>query len=339
MATTRPFVLNTGSAISGTTQVGSLAVGNTAQVPAAPPAGEQWWMGPDEEIGYVIAHAVSPLTQATPVMTLASVGFNRTKNLNDAEFINLAKYVSKKFATPQTFATAALAKTWLDTNGFWNSYVASSVPTPVLYLDAGDPASYPGSGTAWTDTIGGKVFYFSYTPTYSSLDGGKLYFDGSYMAEASPSLSSLSNWTVAVWHYSYGATNQPVIWESYASSANVNYLLGNSGGSGFVAGFRDVGGVLRATGPSYQLTPFGWYYIVGTYDGATVKLYVNNVLIDSANQTAASVSSGGSIQLMGNSELGEYLEGSLATVGIYNTALTAGQISSIWNSTKSRFGL
>jgi hypothetical protein len=166
-----------------------------------------------------------------------------------------------------------------------------------------------------------------------------LYFDGSNIAEGSPSLSSLSNWTVAVWHYSSGSLNTPVIWESYSSSANVNYLLGNIySGYGFVAGFNS-GGVWRTTTTSYQLPANAWSYIVGTYDGATLKLYVNNILIDSANQTAASVSSGGSIQLMGNSEAGEYLEGYLATVGIYNTALTAGQISSIWNSTKSRFGL
>jgi hypothetical protein len=28
----------------------------------------------------------------------------------------------------------------------------------VMSLDAGMTSSYPGSGTAWTDTVGGKVF-------------------------------------------------------------------------------------------------------------------------------------------------------------------------------------
>jgi len=35
----------------------------------------------------------------------------------------------------------------------------------------------------------------------------------------------------------------------------------------------------------------------------------------------------------------EFWGGSLATVGIYDKALDAGQVASLWNSTKSRFGL
>jgi hypothetical protein len=35
----------------------------------------------------------------------------------------------------------------------------------------------------------------------------------------------------------------------------------------------------------------------------------------------------------------EYWDGYLSTVGIYDKALNAGQISSIWNTTKSRYGL
>ena len=38
-------------------------------------------------------------------------------------------------------------------------------PTPVLSLDAGNPASYPGSGTTWTDTVGGIPFTLNNGPT------------------------------------------------------------------------------------------------------------------------------------------------------------------------------
>jgi hypothetical protein len=51
----------------------------------------------------------------------------------------------------------------------------------VLSLDAGDAASYPGSGTVWTDTIGGRVFNLynggrtsplqTDPPTYNSSNG------------------------------------------------------------------------------------------------------------------------------------------------------------------------
>ena len=54
MATTTPLAYNTGSTIAGTTQVGSLAVGTTDQDYSVSPGGVTWWMGPDEDLGYVI---------------------------------------------------------------------------------------------------------------------------------------------------------------------------------------------------------------------------------------------------------------------------------------------
>jgi hypothetical protein len=52
----------------------------------------------------------------------SSVGFNRTSGFTDGSFITLAEYISRKYSTPQTFATATDASTWLTNNGFWNSY-------------------------------------------------------------------------------------------------------------------------------------------------------------------------------------------------------------------------
>ena len=53
MATTRPFAYNTGGAIPGTIQVGNLAVGTPTN--GFESTGEDWWNGPDEDLGYVIA--------------------------------------------------------------------------------------------------------------------------------------------------------------------------------------------------------------------------------------------------------------------------------------------
>jgi hypothetical protein len=55
MATTTPLAYNTGSPIGGTSQVGDLAVGTSPQDYSTSPGGVPWWMGPDEELGYVIA--------------------------------------------------------------------------------------------------------------------------------------------------------------------------------------------------------------------------------------------------------------------------------------------
>ena len=79
MAITTPLAYNPSlSPISGTDQVGTLAVGITEQDYSTDPGGVKWWMGANEENGYVIAVPVSGNTQPTPISGVtASVGFYR----------------------------------------------------------------------------------------------------------------------------------------------------------------------------------------------------------------------------------------------------------------------
>jgi hypothetical protein len=121
MATSRPFAYNTGSTISGTVQVGDLAVGTpTAGFDAT---GLVWWMGPDEELGYVIADSVPNNSQPTPISGVtASVGFWRSSALTESSFIEIANYV-----TGQSFTGGTQASNYLTTNGYWNSW---NIPTP-----------------------------------------------------------------------------------------------------------------------------------------------------------------------------------------------------------------
>ena len=43
----------------------------------------------------------------------------------------------------------------------------------VFYVDAGNEDSYAGSGTTWTDLIGGNNGTLANGPTYSSANGGR----------------------------------------------------------------------------------------------------------------------------------------------------------------------
>jgi hypothetical protein len=67
MPTSKSFAYNPGSPIAGTDQVGDLAISVDNQDYTTSPGGVTWWQGPDEEIGYVIAHTVPGNTQPTPV--------------------------------------------------------------------------------------------------------------------------------------------------------------------------------------------------------------------------------------------------------------------------------
>jgi hypothetical protein len=129
LATARPFAFNPGPNISGTIQVGDLSVGTPTSGFTSSP---QFWNGPDEELGYVIAIPVSGNTQPTQISGVtASVGFFRTDGFNDGEFIQLAETVSNEFGNRQSFSTALDASVWLTNNGFWNSFIPVFVtPTP-----------------------------------------------------------------------------------------------------------------------------------------------------------------------------------------------------------------
>jgi hypothetical protein len=336
MATSRPFAYNTGTGITGTTQVGSLAVGTpTNGFPASP----RFWNGPNEDLGYVIAHPVPAGTQPTPVSGVSAfLGFNRTPDFTDASFISLSNYVANLYGgTAANFSNATTASVWLTTNGYWNSY-----PAPVLYLDAGNLSSYPGTGTVWTDVIGGKQFNLVNGPTYATGNGGKIYFYApiNQYAECSTSLPSLSTFTTSVWHY-WDGTNTgilPCILTEIYNGGAMNYFLGQLQGVVAQSGYFNGGFQIS---PQFSLTPNTWYQIVTTCDSSqVVKVYLNNTLISTTSTSGAQPSSSNSgIRLMRRWDNMECWGGYLATVGIYDKALDSGQVASLWNSTKSRFGL
>lgn len=147
MATSRPFAYNTGSSIPGTEQVGSLAVGFPS--PGFASTSLEWWNGPDEEIGYVIAASVPSDTQPTPVSgVLASVGFFRSPDLTEGSFIDLADIVAGP-SGGGPFSSGTGAKAWLNANGYWTSY------TDTYRYDSVNNLSWPASSAGYTLYNGG----------------------------------------------------------------------------------------------------------------------------------------------------------------------------------------
>ena len=122
MATTKPFAYNIGSLISGTTQVGDLAVGFINVDYSANYGGVDWWMGPDEDLGYVIAVPVSGNTQPTPISGVtASVGFYGTEMMtNPLSELTFVELVNGSFN--QSSTNGDEASYYLLSEGYWTSY-------------------------------------------------------------------------------------------------------------------------------------------------------------------------------------------------------------------------
>jgi hypothetical protein len=115
MATARPFAYNTGTLIPGTEQIGDLSIGFPTSGFTSNP---QYWNGPDEELGYVIAQSVPENTQTTPLSGVtASVGFFRSPLKTQQSFVD---YTNSLFN--QSFTGGTESKTWLNDNGYWTSF-------------------------------------------------------------------------------------------------------------------------------------------------------------------------------------------------------------------------
>jgi hypothetical protein len=132
MALSRPFAYNnTGSPISGTTEIGDLIVGDGREDYSSDYGGVKWWGGPNEDLRYIIGNA-RPTGQPVPsgVTGSAQVGFWGTPlgDKTQEAFLNLANYVGSKNGQPP-FATTNDAVTWLNANGYFTNF-STTTPTP-----------------------------------------------------------------------------------------------------------------------------------------------------------------------------------------------------------------
>ena len=86
-----------------------------------------------------------------------------------------------------------------------------------------------------------------------------------------------------------------------------------------------VGGTNRAA-EGTALPANVWTHVAGTYDGATFRLYLNGVEAASTATSGMIAPSTGPVRIGGNSIWGEYFQGSIDEVRIYDRALTLAEI-------------
>ncbi|HXG19026.1 MAG TPA: LamG-like jellyroll fold domain-containing protein [Methylomirabilota bacterium] len=75
-----------------------------------------------------------------------------------------------------------------------------------------------------------------------------------------------------------------------------------------------------------------WSHLAGTYDGVTLRLYVNGTQVASQGVSGNLVTSSGAVRIGGNSVWGEYFQGLIDEVRIYNRALTGSEIQGDMNT-------
>ena len=177
MATTRPFSYNTGRPIEGTIQVGDLAVG----YPTNGFTEMEWWNGPDEDLGYVIAQPVPNDSQPTPVPEDA-LFLSPTYKGVDISLSNNNQTASQIFSYQQT----VLGETIISGS--------NQVMFSVKYTSTNPSVGVGGH------FIGVGLTTMNYSGPFDGYPGNDIYSigfsdDGNYYYNGSVVVSDLPTWT------------------------------------------------------------------------------------------------------------------------------------------------
>ena len=214
----------------------------------------------------------------------------------------------------------------------------------VLNLDAGNAASYPGSGTTWTDLSGsGNTGTLVNGPTYNSANGGSIVFDGvnDYVNLTSASLLPVgtSNRTIVAFvrtptsfpeaylhaiHYGTAAQDQAFGLAIFSDGGLNTHPWVGAPSQGTV-----VAGTDYCLAVSYtHLSTLHKFWINGVSQGAGVARSINTGTTEA--RVGARIST--PVEDWGPS-------GRIYNVMIYNRSLTDAEISQNYNALRGRYGL
>jgi uncharacterized repeat protein (TIGR01451 family) len=177
-----------------------------------------------------------------------------------------------------------------------------------------------GSGNGNTGTLSGATW------TTAGKYGNALSFNGTSsrvtIADAL-SLDLTDAMTLEAW---VRPSVQPSNWRSVITKdVDRYYLMASSNSQNRPA----VGGTFNTTNQNVfggsRLAANTWAHLAATYDRTTIRLYVNGVQVATAAQTAA-ISTSTGLLAIGANFYGEYFNGLIDEVRIYNRALTAAEI-------------
>src|SRR5262249_16709960 len=122
-------------------------------------------------------------------------------------------------------------------------------------------------------------------------------------------------------------------WRDAIYKGNDNYYLEatSTTSSRPVEGGTFGGANANVTGTA-ALATNTWTYLAATYDGSTLRLYVNGTQVATLAKTGAIATSTNQLQIGGDSIYGQFFKGTIDEVRVYNVALTAAQIQTDMNT-------
>jgi hypothetical protein len=184
------------------------------------------------------------------------------------------------------------------------------------------------SGNGNTGTISGAAWMT--TGRY----GSALSFNGTsnrVNINDSASLDLTTGMTLEAWVYPTATSGWRTVIIKEAANG-LAYALYSSGDTSRPGVYISVGGMDRFAIGTTSLSLSTWAHLAATYDGSTLRLFVNGTQVATQSVTGTIAASASPLRIGGNAVWGEYFAGQIDEVRTYNRALTQAQIQTDMNS-------
>jgi hypothetical protein len=218
------------------------------------------------------------------------------------------------------YSNVATATTLQGTNTSPSGLVAAYTFNEGTGTTVADASGNGNTGTitnaTWTTGKYGKALSFNGTNALVTINDA-------------PSLHLTTAMTLEAWINPGAVVHQ---WEDIIYKANDNYYLEATSSKNVPAGGGTFGTAGVVTFGTAALPQNAWSHVALTYNGATLRLYVNGVQVSSQARTGNIVTSTNALQIGGDSLFTQFFKGLIDEVRVYNVALTAAQIQSDMNT-------
>jgi hypothetical protein len=222
-----------------------------------------------------------------------------------------------------------------------------SVNNLILFYNPGSYISYPGSGTTITDlrgnSLNGTLSNVTWNQTYYTFNGTSSQIsitDNSLLEPGS------GDWTMEVWikPTSLSAPGQVVLgkFDDGGLSADISYAI-RIANSNVRADFSN--GTSAVVTPNYTLTLNTWTHLIYVFNNVAnnnIITYVNGVSYSTTTHSFTSVLNTSTNLYLGsynNGEYPQYFNGQMGIVRLYNSALSATDVSKNFEANRAIYGI
>jgi hypothetical protein len=210
----------------------------------------------------------------------------------------------------------------------------------VLNIDAANPYSYGGAGTAVYDVSNTALSWTASNITYNTDPIKYFSFNGSNSSLVSSTSSAYDSQTITMecWFYPNALAQNGFLFEKGAVNTQYSMFLNGDGTFYFRTYSSTTENNLTFTLSSY-VTVSTWTHIACVYSSGTKTIYINGTQITQSTGAGA-VNTGQTNQYIGkygNAADNYPFNGRIAESRVYNIALSAAQVLQNYNATKDKY--